>query len=85
MTTSATKEPTIGDMILEMQKICTELESGKQSLERCLELYERGVTIARRVESELSRVERRVVELARPDGGTEPFVSEPPDKEKKTR
>ncbi len=56
------------------QHVCDTLEVGGLSLDESLTLYARGRELELRIQRELGRAERRVVEILKPDGTTEPFV-----------
>lgn len=49
------------------------LESGELSLEDSLKTYEESQIVAQRIRDVLNDADRRVVELIKPDGTTEPF------------
>ena len=56
-------EPTIKDFeaaIAELESIVKKLEEGDLTLERSLELYERGVTLSRYCHASIEDVERRI-------------------------
>ena len=56
-------EPTIKDFeaaIAELETIVKKLEEGDLTLERSLELYERGVTLSRYCHARIEDVERRI-------------------------
>ena len=54
----------------ELQRVVTALETGGQSLEATIALYERAVALQRRCERLLAEAELRVQQLlARPGGG----------------
>jgi len=57
-----------------LEKIAEKLREGKISLEEAVSLFEEGMKLARSLEKDLSRVERKVEILTRePDGtGAEP-------------
>ena len=51
-----------------LEKIVAQLESGELPLERALELFEEGVVLARRCQSQLEEAERKVEMLLRERG-----------------
>ena len=51
-----------------LEKIVTQLEAGELPLERALELFEEGVGLARRCQSQLGEAERKVESLLREHG-----------------
>jgi exodeoxyribonuclease VII small subunit len=58
------------DAFAELQRVVAALESGGQSLEATITLYERAVALQRRCERLLAEAELRVQQLmARPGGG----------------
>ena len=60
------------DAFAELQRVVAALESGGQSLEATITLYERAVALQRRCERLLAEAELRVQQLmARPGGGFE--------------
>jgi exodeoxyribonuclease VII small subunit len=63
----------------ELEKVVKELEGGDLSLERSLELFERGMSLSDTCRGQLEAAETRVEMLIRKDGKT---VAEPfrPDK-----
>ncbi|MEO0069039.1 MAG: exodeoxyribonuclease VII small subunit [candidate division WOR-3 bacterium] len=63
----------------ELEKIVKELEAGNLPLEKSLELFERGVKLARRCKEKLSEAELRVNKLIKEQEGRfteEPFTEE---------
>jgi exodeoxyribonuclease VII small subunit len=56
-----------------MRHMTEQLESGELTLEDSLDVYEQAVQIHRRIRSVLDDADRRVTELIKPDGTTEPF------------
>lgn len=58
-----------------MQHLTEQLESGTLSLEESLDVYEQAVQIHRRIRMVLEDADRRVTELIKEDGTTEPFSS----------
>jgi exodeoxyribonuclease VII small subunit len=59
----------------ELEKVVKELETGDLSLERSLELFERGMGLSDRCRQQLEEAETRVEMLMRKDGklSAEPF------------
>ena len=66
----------------ELEKVVKELEGGDLSLERSLELFERGVGLSDTCRKQLEEAETRVEMLIRKDGkiAAEPFRPEKPEK-----
>jgi exodeoxyribonuclease VII small subunit len=64
------KEREIGfeESMSALEKIVAQLESGELPLERALELFEEGVGLARRCQSQLEEAERKVELLLRERG-----------------
>ena len=62
----------------ELEKVVKELESGDLSLERSLELFERGVSLSETCRKQLEEAETRVEMLIRKEGkiAAEPFRPE---------
>ena len=59
------------DQVVErLEKLVSELEGGKLSLEQSLETFAEGVRLARDAGKKLDQAERRVEELLRVDDGT---------------
>ena len=52
-----------------LEKIVRELERGELPLEKSLELFERGVRLARECQERLQQAERRIEVLLQRDGG----------------
>jgi exodeoxyribonuclease VII small subunit len=56
--------------LAELEQIVTELEAGDLSLQRALELFERGVQLSRYCQAQLDEAERKVEILVKDqDGG----------------
>ena len=55
-----TKDMTIEEQLLKIQKIASELESGTLGLEEALEKYEEGVRLVRRCAGQIDRVQKRI-------------------------
>ena len=66
----------------ELEKVVKELEGGDLSLERSLELFERGVGLSDTCRKQLEEAETRVEMLIRKEGkiAAEPFRPEKPEK-----
>jgi exodeoxyribonuclease VII small subunit len=66
----------------ELEKVVKELEAGDLSLDRSLELFERGMGLSDRCRKQLEEAETRVEMLIRKEGKltAEPFRPEKPDK-----
>lgn len=62
------KEPGFEESLSTLEGIVKQLESGELPLERALELFEEGVIISRRCQSQLEEVERKVEMLLRERG-----------------
>lgn len=62
----------------ELEKLVKELEAGDLSLERSIELFERGVSLSEACRKQLEEAETRVEMLVRKDGKlvAEPFRPE---------
>ncbi|MGP8245300.1 MAG: exodeoxyribonuclease VII small subunit [Bryobacteraceae bacterium] len=65
----------------ELEKVVKQLEGGDLSLDRSLELFERGMTLSDLCRKQLEAAETRVEVLIRKDGNTvaEPFRPEKPE------
>lgn len=59
-----------------LAKIVEQLERGDLPLEKSLELFEEGVSLARRAQAQLDRAERRVEELLGFDPNGKPVTRE---------
>jgi exodeoxyribonuclease VII small subunit len=64
------KEPSFETSLSSLEQIVAQLESGELPLERSLELFEDGVALARRCQSQLQDAERKVELLLRERGET---------------
>lgn len=65
--------------LTELEKIVKELEGGSLSLEKSLELFERGVKLARLCKEKLAAAELKITKLVKEKEGVfneEPFESE---------
>lgn len=69
------KEPGFEESLASLERIVAQLESGELPLERALELFEDGVGLARRCQTQLEEAERKVEVLMRERGElkTAPF------------
>jgi exodeoxyribonuclease VII small subunit len=72
------KEPGFEASLASLEKIVAQLESGDLPLERALELFEDGVGLARRCQSQLEDAERKVELLLRERGEIKAVPFEPP-------
>ncbi len=70
-------EQTFEGALAALEKIVRQLESGELPLERALELFENGLTLARRCQDQLASVERRVEVLLRERGEMRAVPFEP--------
>ena len=61
----------------ELEKVVRELEAGDLSLERSIELFERGVTLSDACRRQLEDAETRVEMLIQKDGKTVPVAYQP--------
>jgi exodeoxyribonuclease VII small subunit len=66
----------------ELEKVVKELEAGDLSLDRSLELFERGMSLSDTCRKQLEEAETRVEMLIRKEGkiAAEPFRPEKPEK-----
>ena len=66
----------------ELERVVKELEAGDLSLERSLELFERGMNLSDACRKQLEEAETRVEMLIRKEGkiAAEPFRPEKPEK-----
>ena len=62
------REQSFESSLASLEQIVANLESGELSLERALELFEEGVGLARRCQSQLEDAERKVEMLLRERG-----------------
>jgi exodeoxyribonuclease VII small subunit len=65
----AEKKQTFENSLGEMERIVRELEDGDLALEKSLELFERGVGLARSCQQRLNEAERRIEALMRDSEG----------------
>ncbi len=65
MAKSKDREQNFETSLVTLEQIVGQLESGELSLERSLELFEEGVALARRCQSQLQDAERKVELLLR--------------------
>ena len=56
----------------DLEKVVKELESGDLSLERSLELFEKGVTLSESCRKQLEDAETRIETMFRKDGKLQP-------------
>lgn len=74
-------DPGFDQILARLREVVTRLESGELSLEQSLQVYEEGVTLARKGQQLLATAEKRVEILVSAAGGVEvaPFDDrEPP-------
>ena|SRR5581483_12394498 len=71
------KELSFEDSLTTLEKIVTQLESGELPLEKALELFEEGVGLARRCQTQLEEAERKVELLLRERGEIRTVPFEP--------
>jgi exodeoxyribonuclease VII small subunit len=71
------KEPGFEESLSSLERIVAQLESGDLPIERALEIFEEGISLARRCQSQLDDAERKVEILLRERGAikTIPTVS----------
>jgi exodeoxyribonuclease VII small subunit len=62
------KESSFEESLSTLERVVAQLESGDLPLERALELFEEGVVLARRCQSQLEEAERKVELLLRERG-----------------
>ncbi len=63
------KPKTFESSLEELERIVRELEQGELTLEKSLELFERGVKLSRECQERLSQAERRIEILTRDNQG----------------
>jgi exodeoxyribonuclease VII small subunit len=68
MSKSKGQEQSFESSLASLERIVAQLESGDLPLERALELFEEGVALARRCQSQLGDAERKVEMLLRERG-----------------
>jgi exodeoxyribonuclease VII small subunit len=56
----------------ELEKVVQELEAGELSLDRSLELFEKGMNLSETCRKQLEEAETRVEQLIRKDGKVQP-------------
>ncbi len=61
------------DVLLEELRVITERLDGSSTLEDAIESFERGRSLCETIKTELSRMERRVVEIIDSSGVVTPF------------
>src|SRR5262252_8401723 len=72
------QEQSFESSLASLERIVAHLESGDLPLERALELFEEGVALARRCQSQLGDAERKVELLLRERGEIKVTPFEPP-------
>ena len=72
------QEQNFESSLASLERIVAHLESGDLPLERALELFEEGVALARRCQSQLGDAERKVEMLLRERGEIKVTPFEPP-------
>src|SRR5262247_795242 len=72
------QEQSFESSLASLERIVAHLESGDLPLERALELFEEGVALARRCQSQLGDAERKVEMLLRERGEIKVTPFEPP-------
>jgi len=70
-------KPGFEESLSDLERIVRQLESGDLPLERALELFEEGVVLARRCQSQLEEAERKVELLLRERGEIKTIPFEP--------
>jgi exodeoxyribonuclease VII small subunit len=78
MSKSKEQEQSFESSLASLERIVAHLESGDLPLERALELFEEGVALARRCQSQLGDAERKVEMLLRERGEIKVTPFEPP-------
>ena len=63
------KPKTFESSLEELERIVRELEQGELTLEKSLELFERGVKLSRECQERLNQAERRIEMLTRDNQG----------------
>jgi exodeoxyribonuclease VII small subunit len=71
------KEQGFEESLSSLERIVSQLESGELPLEKALELFERGVGLARRCQTQLAEAERKVELLLRERGEIKAIPFEP--------
>jgi exodeoxyribonuclease VII small subunit len=77
MNKSKSQEQSFESSLAALERIVANLESGDLPLERALELFEEGVALARRCQSQLGDAERKVEMLLRERGELKVVPFEP--------
>jgi exodeoxyribonuclease VII small subunit len=72
---SAAEQPSFEVSIAELAEIVEKLEAGELPLEEALELFERGMKLAKASQTILDRAERRVEQLLGFDENGKPITS----------
>ena len=78
MNNNKEQEQSFESSLASLERIVAHLESGDLPLERALELFEEGVALARRCQSQLGDAERKVEMLLRERGEIKVTPFEPP-------
>jgi exodeoxyribonuclease VII small subunit len=76
--TAAAEEERFEDQLARLEQVVARLEDEDVGLEEAVELFERGMVLARRCRARLEAVEQRVARLLEGDG---PATTEPMDVE----
>ena len=67
---------TFEDKLKQMEKIAKQLQDSDTELEKAVELYEEGMKIAKDVDKQLSKIERRI-EIVTSSCDDEEIITEP--------
>jgi exodeoxyribonuclease VII small subunit len=78
---SNSKPKTFESSLEELERIVRELEQGELTLEKSLELFERGVKLSRECQERLSQAERRIEMLTRDNQGRAIVTAFEPERE----
>ena len=78
---SNSKPKTFESSLEELERIVRELEQGDLTLEKSLELFERGVKLSRECQERLSQAERRIEMLTRDNQGRAIITAFEPESE----
>ncbi|MDM7940976.1 MAG: exodeoxyribonuclease VII small subunit [Methanothrix sp.] len=57
------KDVRLEEALDDLERIVEELESGKKSLEECLDLYEKGMSLVRHCHARLENAQRKIESL----------------------
>jgi exodeoxyribonuclease VII small subunit len=71
------KEPGFEESLSSLERIVAQLESGDLPIERALEIFEEGISLARRCQSQLDDAERKVEILLRERGAIKTIPFDP--------